>query len=120
MDFKDGLGAHPVATPKGCKQVPATPDTLASRVKSLERELAFLTRVSRNTQEALKEALDMAAELREENTKINEELAGVNLEKASLVERIELHERRASSGSVHGQRFILFHLRVIVVEFTEI
>lgn len=105
MDSKDEpSSAHPIATPKGCIQAPATPDTLSSRVKSLERELALLTRISRNTQEALKEALDMAAELRQENTKINEALVAANADKASIFQRIE--PQHASEVTMDKERLI--------------
>lgn len=75
--------------------IQATPlsDSLALRVKSLERELSFLTRVSRNTQEALKEALDMAAALRQDNANISEALTAANGETARLAQTAAARQR---------------------------
>lgn len=122
MDLKDEPTAHPIETPKKCVQSPnpAITDSVSSRVKSLERELALLTRVSRNTQEALKEALDMTAELREANAKMNEALTVANAENVKLVQIVEAQQRNAVEAAMNGERFIRVYYSIISMWLTSL
>ena len=112
MDSKDEPTAHPITTPRICVESSslAAMDTASSHIQSLERELAMLTRLKDDTQEALKEALELTAGLRNQNAKISKALVAANAENVRLSQMIGTEKRSNAEASAKGERFICAYL----------